>query len=458
MFNKLSTLPNNNLSSQKSSEVQKSELFMKDPSITEESVEYQAYHILQNEDPISYIMGQYTQIHVGDDEAGELLLMTIGCQCCSNTEGIQPDLTGMSGGGKSDCCKAMLHLNPNEYVITGSRSPLALYHMELNPGSIVFFDDTEKFSDIEEQFIKTTTSQFQQSNTRYYTDMKKEGAKKSREISIPPRQLFWITSKDSSFDIQILNRFIKIQIDDSPEQDLAVLQHQREKAKIGSYRFEVTQEVEVCREIIRHLKNYEPQPVQIPYVDLIEWKSYQNRRNFPMFIDIIKASAAFNQYQRTKSEDNFIIGNLEDFDRAARLWSTIESSQITGLTPTELDVLRVISNNNGITQSGIAKILEKDKSTVSRAIHGIKQADHSYKGGLMNNLKGGGLDYHSTNHTYQYSGDIFKTTGMVLLTDRAEAQRLINEASCCPTNSSIYCLKNPVNATEAFKEDLQQVD
>ena len=165
-----------------------------------------------------------------------------------------------------------------------------------------------------------------------------------------------------------MNRCIKLHVDDSKEQDEAVLTRQKDAARTGSYRFAQTHEMLVCQEIIKHLKELEPICVGIPFVDNIQWNDCANRRNFPMFCDLIKAFAALNRYQRAWSDDGFLIAHIDDFDRAVHLWSvTIDKTQRTGLTVNEQKVLSVIaaSGNNGISLSQLSIQCKMNKGSVS---------------------------------------------------------------------------------------------
>jgi hypothetical protein len=354
--------------------------------------------------------------------------MTVGCSLCSNTEGLQPDLSGESGKGKSDACKAVLHLMPQDYVFKGSRSTLALFHEEYIPeGSVIFLDDVGTFSEKEEQLIKTISSQYQAPYTHTYTDMKMTGAKKAQTVSLPRGLTFWITSVSSSFDVQIGNRYLKMTVDESIEQDIGVFDRQKESAKNGTYRLAETEGVEISRRLIRHLKELFPVTVVIPFVDYIEWKGIENRRNFPMFCDIIRTSAVFNQYRRTRLPNGSIVASLEDYDRAERLWAPFERAQTTGLTKVEQLVFDTIKKSglDGITQSELRTICGKDKGTISHALFGIKQKDFSYKGGLMNKIKSG-LVYDEYARSFHYSGIVKDDGRMVSLSNRDEAQALID--------------------------------
>lgn len=387
-------------------------------------IEEEAMNILHTGNPIDYIMKEYSRIHVGDKELGEFLLATIGCQLCANTDGLQPDLSGESGKGKSDACKVMGALLPQEYFNKGSRSAMALFYMEeLKAGTVIFMDDVESFSPKEESLLKVVTSQYQETFDHSYTDINQKGPNKCRKVSLPPRLSFWITSVSSSFDTQVLNRCIKLQVDESKEQDEAVFTRQKDAARTGSYRASLTHETLVCREMIKHLKELELVNVSIPFVDNIQWHDHSNRRNFPMFCDIVRAFAAINQYQRAKSEDDYLIADLDDFDRAAILWSTIDKAQSTGLTKAEQKVLSVIalSANKGISQAQLVMQCNKNKGSIFRALFGIKQPDKSYKGGLMNKVPG--IDYNSDERIFRYNGTLLSSETKVSLINRDEIAR-----------------------------------
>ncbi|MDD1685595.1 hypothetical protein [Methanoregula sp.] len=409
---------------------------------TNSGIEEEAMKILRGGNPIDYIMKEYNRIHVGDKELGEFLLTTIGCSLCANTDGLQPDLSGESGKGKSDACKAMGSLVPQEYFNKGSRSAMALFYTDgLKAGSIIFMDDVESFSQKEESILKVATSQYQEAFEHSYTDINQKGANKGRKVSLPPRQSFWITSVSSSFDPQVLNRCIKLHVDESKEQDEAVFTRQKDAARTGSYRASLTHETLVCRAMIKHLKELELVNVSIPFVDNIQWHDYSNRRNFPMFCDIVRAFAAVNQYQRATNEERYLIADLDDFDRAANLWSTIDKAQSTGLTKDEQTVLSAIprSDNKGISQSQLAIQCNKNKGSIFRALFGIKQPDKSYKGGLMNKVPG--IDYNSDERIFRYNGTLLSSETKVSLINRDEIEK------CCTRLHTVTTPMQPVLST-----------
>jgi hypothetical protein len=420
-------------------------------NITEETIldssdnsidlEKTAADILATGRPIDCVLQQFAKIHIGDDEIGELLLLSIGCQLCSNADGLHVNLSGQSGKGKTDACKAMGFLLPEGYFISSSVSNKALLYMDLKPGSVVLIDDVDSFKEDMEQLIKSTTSFYQMGYKHCSTDLKKEGKSKIQEVMIPPRTTFWLTSVHSSFDAQVLNRFVKIDVDDGSDQDSVVLKQVLKGAVTGEYGYSVTNEVKICREMFHQLKNNPPCVVVIPYAEHLDWKKPENRRNAKMFLDLIRASAALNQYQRNRTHDGHVIANLDDFSRAARLWCKIDRAQNTLLNGEEQKVFDAIvkSGKIGISQKNLESKCRMNKGSISRAIHGkFDENSGEHKGGLKN--KAVGLFYENLNKVWIYDGELEDQYSAVTLIGYSDSQAI---ADGCIQLHQVACGMQP---------------
>lgn len=397
--------------------------------------------------PIDYVMQQFHRIHIGDDEIGELLLLSIGCQLCSNTDGLHVNLSGESGKGKTDACKAMGFLLPEGYFISSSLSNKALLHMSLNPGSVVLIDDVDSFKEDMEQLLKSTISYYQAGYKHCYTDMRKQGPSKIQEVMIPSRTTFWLTSVHSSFDLQVLNRFVKIDVDEGSEQDRVVLREVLKGAVTGDYGYSVSHEVNICREMFHQLKDTPPCLVVIPFAEHLNWKKPENRRNAKMFLDLVRASTALNQYQRSRTSEGYVIANLDDFNRASRLWSKIERAQSTGLTGEEQKVFEAIieAGLKGISQKDLEVESGVHKASVSRAINGKKQNNSDeHKGGLKNKVVG--LSYNRSRNVWIYDGIINDQNTVVTLIDYSDEQAI---ADCCMQLHQVALTVQPTKTCES---------
>src|SRR5271157_2731128 len=154
---------------------------------------------------------------------------------------------------------------------------------------------------------------------------------------IPPRMIWWLTSVDSDSDDQILNREIPCDVDDSEATDEAVFRHQLELFRTGTMALPETNEIRICRTIFQLIKDglY---IVNAPFAteDRVTWNNKNNRRNFDVFVDLVKSVALLWRYQRNKHQglDGQITIEIteEDYHRASRIYGAFGQAQATKLT------------------------------------------------------------------------------------------------------------------------------
>jgi len=314
-------------------------------------IEQEADRILREENPIEFIKKCFFDIHVGDEIIFYGLLASIGSQLCRPSDGIQPGLTGESGKGKSDACRALFYLLPEEYKQSQGFSNKSFFYDQLKPGTVFYFDDAANLKEDIQDMIKQTTSDFQQPyqyRTVYNGNL--------RKLQIPARLVFWITTVGGNFPMQFLNRQLNLSVDDSTNQDGLVLSATKERYKEGNDRFSDSEKVKICREMIKMLKDRNPVTVKIPFADKIHWNQPKNRRNFPMFLDTVNAFAAFMQHQRDHDGSDAILANREDFNLAKVLWTGISQEQVGKLTKDDLRVLNCIKEKGEKSHMGIYSI------------------------------------------------------------------------------------------------------
>ena len=234
--------------------------------IEDPAIKTKALDVLQSGDPVEYILGVYSRLHVGDIEIGKVLLLSIANQSVLNSEGLQPKLSGASGKGKTHAAKAMFHLVPDVgYKLEGSLSAKSMYYYpDLKAGTVIFSDDIRMNADLEDT-LKRAMSNFQRPTI--HRTVTKEGY---AELEIPERVAWWLTSVDSPFSDELINRLFGLDVDDSTDQDEAVTKQQLERAKYGDVALPEDEDVKVCRAIIHEVKK-KLFKVIIPYSDLIAW-------------------------------------------------------------------------------------------------------------------------------------------------------------------------------------------
>lgn len=322
-------------------------------------------HIMEKGDPVKTILDVHATMHVGDDMLARTILVAIGVQSIKNSAGVQPKVSGESGKGKTHCCKAMIHLIPKEYKFVTTLSDRAIYYLEPNPGTVIFSDDVD-LSETLEGIIKRSTSNFQEGDT--YTTLDKN--RDMSELFIPPRIVWLLTSVDDDQSMQLLNRQFSCTIDDSLEQDKKVFEFQKELARTGRLDFPENREVEICRAIFRDIKQH-LYTVLIPYIDEIIWRGYKNRRNFPIFQDIIKAFTVLRHRQREKNEKGDIIySTIEDFNDALNLYTDRGKNQATKLTNKEMEFCEILNDAEEHTYEEVQAELDIGEARVSQLLYG----------------------------------------------------------------------------------------
>lgn len=349
-------------------------------------IEQEADRILREGDPVTYLKEQFSKIHIGDDIIFYGLLASIGSQLCRPSDGIQPGLTGESGKGKTDACRAFFHLLPEEYKRRGGFSNKALFYHLTKPGSVIFFDDAARLSEELQDMIKQSTSAFQEVFIHRTVE---RGT--GRELPLPARLVYWITSVGGNFDLQFLNRQMTLSVDDSTNQDERVMSVALERYQQGDDRFAESEAVLICREIIKILKDREPVTAKIPFADKIHWNQPKNRRNLLMTLDTVNAFAAIRQLQRDRDPSGAILASPQDFALAKDLWTGIAREQVGKLSKDDLRLLNCIMEHGEKSYLGIYSIPRNDAKRVlgftARKMHLILNGIDGI-GGLTEKLEG----------------------------------------------------------------------
>lgn len=351
-----------------------------DPEIeaAAQHINERAMDIAENGNPLAFLIATHQELHVGDIGLATTLILSTTCQQVQNTDGIHPKLSGPSGAGKTDCAKAAVHIIPPEWVLISSLSNKSIFYMEerMKPGTVVFLDDVNLDEEME-KVINRATSFFQNGAEHTTLDVNREVI----ILKIPERLTWWLTSIDDDQSLQLLNRTFGGEVDESREQDKRVAKRQREQAKSGAVGLPVNENVLICREILRDIKK-NIYIVKIPFADAIIWNDESNRRNQPMFLDIIKAFAVLRHRQRETDQDGALLATYQDYIDAKMLYTSRQEAQKTKLTASERKVCEVLSNrtqhlslNGSLTAKELRKELGVSSSRLSQILHGKGKGD-----------------------------------------------------------------------------------
>jgi hypothetical protein len=315
---------------------------------------------------------------VGDRDTQEAICASIPCQCCLNTAGLQISVNGTSGSGKSHGIKTHLHLIPKKWKRVTGLSAKAAYYMNLAPGIIIFSDDKDPDT-VFEEVIKQATTNFQEET--YYTTVKDQ---KQISLVIPPRINWYLTSVESFVSDQLLNRQLTFDADSSPEQKKRIFDAQKHEAASGGNGQEMNIEVLICRRMYRALKQ-NLFKVKIPFVDRIDLQDTSNSRIFPMFLDMVRGFAAFKWKQRTFGDGGYLLAEIEDFERAKRLFESQKENTVTKMNENERLIIQYIASKGKCTINDISSYTDINYQTVKRALFGRKDRE---AGGLLDKIKG----------------------------------------------------------------------
>ena len=330
-----------------------------------------AKRILMMEDPIKYVLEVANTLHIGDRNA---LLQTYCCVLSTkiaNSEGLHPKLTGDSGKGKSDLADTVEHTVHVGKIWHGTASPKALHYHEIPPGTVIYFDDYKQNDDMD-SVIKQSTSNFHAPLTHRTVQNGKPFT-----VEMPSEIVYFITSVNSDQDIQVLNRALMLEVDDSTDQDVKVAERYLQKAATGEVKRPETEDVLICREIFSILDDTDLLAVKIPFAERIEWKDPSNRRNLPMFIDVVRSIAFWRRFQREIDVDGSIIATEEDFELARDVFVPDGDNggfNVNRLTDKGRELARLIIKNGGkMTFEDARKTLNVSKGRLSQIKREISQ-------------------------------------------------------------------------------------
>ncbi len=345
-----------------------------------EEIKAKALEILKNGDPVKFIVDSCSETVEGAETAIKKLLCCISVQNIKQSSGLHPKLNGDSSGGKTFTVYTFAHHLPKEAVIKGSMSAKAgFYHKD---GNRVFriLDDYQAGNEDLDTVIKQTSSEF---HAPYQHRTVSNHMAMLMEIGA--EQTWAITSVDSSQEIQVLNRQLPINIDDSKDLTKKVNKKTIERYSNGKVQFPLSEKVLVSRCIIQTLRDEGYIDVRIPFGDRINWLDDSNRRNPGLFMDLLVAFTAIYRYQREKDADGYYLANEADFNTAKALFSDKDAEELVKrLTKKERETLDfMLSRPDGVTQDELAEQLKVSRQRAGQIIYGQKKDSG---GGLMGKL------------------------------------------------------------------------
>ena len=342
-------------------------------------IKEKALDILKNGDPVQYIADSCGKMVLGAETAFKKLTSCISVQNINQSSGLHPKLTGQSSGGKTWTVYGFAHHLPKEAVIKGSMSAKAGFYHSDGDRVLRILDDYQAGNEDLDTVIKQTSSEYHEPY-EHRTVVKQIAA----TLKIGCEQTWAITSVNNEQDIQVLNRSIPINIDDSVELTKEINNRTVQRYGEGEETKPVNESVLVSRCIFQILRDEGYIDIKVPFWERIEWLDTSNRRNPSIFMDLVIAYTGMMRYQRAKDPEGYYLATEADFQAAKALFTDKDGEELVKrLTRRERDTLELlIANSSGLTRDDIAETLKIAPQQVSQILGG-----RNGQGGLLQKVQ-----------------------------------------------------------------------
>lgn len=329
-------------------------------------------NISEHGNVLKFLVRQAQKNHIGDEDVIKHLLASIASTNSQTSAGIQPELNGAKGHGKTDAVRAVFHLIPDQWKLAASVSAKSLYyHKGLLPGSIIFSDDVQWSEDLITT-VKRSMGSFQEPQTHFTLDTNRNPL----PHTMPPRLVWWLSSVESVADDQLKDRQYSLDIDEGKDHAREVSDYLRCSRSQKRVRFSVDRGIEIAREIISQIKEHEPFQVVIDCAEFADWKVKEDHRTQNKFWDLVEAFAILRFKQRYIDEDGWLHASVEDFNEAKIIFMRRKANHRTGLTNAQTKVVKSVialqNEGDGATQARIAQDLGVSIAAVSKALIAIE--------------------------------------------------------------------------------------
>lgn len=357
-------------------------------------IEEEARKILEAGDPFAYSVETYNLDHVGDTVLGQCCALSAASRVVKNSKGLHIMTTGGSGKGKSDAFASFAKQIPERFKLEGMLSDRVLYYKgedgSLRAGTILTLDDKSPSESLLE-VLKDATTDFRRPIKLHTmtTD------RKAISATVPERCILWICKVEAVGDDQIANRMLNLWVDDSEEQDRAVVARltDEEARDDDEDTSEERREILIARAMWEAIEAEGLIDVNLSrFVRRIRFGSVRNRRNPRMFYDMVKSVARLRLRQRERrtlpNGTVRIYATEDDFRTAEKVFTALHGTaggQETHLLRIEEDLAELISKAGLQTFDvpTLARLTKLAPQTIARAIRGDKRPNGMKVPGLL---------------------------------------------------------------------------
>lgn len=252
---------------------------------------------------------------VGEIETRKVIFLAANGRLVENHQTASYNLlvNDEAGAGKDYITGATLEILPKETYIHKTRISPAVFTYWHNPrfepewswDGKVFYPE-----DISESVLNSDVFKVMTSKGSSATIVIKQMAV---EIDIQGKPVMITTTATATPNPELTRRFVILNLDSSEQQTKAIKKRHSYFAKSGIVP-EYDQNYIEAQKFLKRVK------VKIDFADLIDPffpdKNIIMRTNYPRFLDFIKASTAFFQYQRKMDKEGYYMAEAQDFNIA----------------------------------------------------------------------------------------------------------------------------------------------
>jgi hypothetical protein len=346
-----------------------------------------ALSILRGGNPLEFLLDGFRCNHAGHEENARAIIYAFCAQSSRTSKGIQPEVTGSKGSGKSHSIASTLFLMPEEYIWESSFSPKFLYYKPPLQGCIIYID--ERLSDELVNLVKKIMSNFQR-ETRHSTLVER----KPIDLVIPKRIVVMGSTVNGTGDDQYNDRMVQVGILNTPADDEKYYEFESQRRFEGRPEFQITDQIMTCRAMLRHIRERE----FVVTIPRIQFAYLHDKRLINILFDFVEASAILNYLQRDHSESggvvkvtpnhadltaslNFEMFRMNNADAEGRLTraETALHQKIQGC---------IRNTESEFSESQIADIYGKSQNAIRKLLYGDGGTQNAIVGGLVDKTPG----------------------------------------------------------------------
>ncbi|MFW9943942.1 MAG: hypothetical protein ACFFB7_03005 [Candidatus Sifarchaeia archaeon] len=163
---------------------------------------------------------------------------------------------------------------------------------------------------------------------------------------------------------QILNRFLKINTDESDRQDQLVQDFQRKEEKLGPSTATGTEAIKTARYLLHFIIGNGCHVVRSPFADFITMKRPQHRGYRPMLFGLICAFTLSNRFLPSRPSipneggGSTLLVAHSDILAGIAVWAALERWQFSGVKERVLEVLEAMPDNAFVTPEELASLFK----------------------------------------------------------------------------------------------------